>query len=316
MSEIPYYFETPVPKYFRETGWFESEHMFKFITWSFAKCQNVPHKEIYYGREILLAPFEFIAGRLSSPKECFLSENIFRNQINQLLSAGLLVKSTNSLTNKYTCYIWVTDRFSKNINQQNNQQITNRPPTDNHKSRRKKIRSKEDHQPYPSSSDSPNGVDDLNGLTDDFSLDLKKEEQKQEIIPGIFLSKEELDACIAIKGSIDSVKYAIDHIMRSPSRKRKITNWPNTLAKWEIKDDIKPRLKENETLGKKLEKDYANALGWRCEFHTDRKKDQKGVLFYNTASTGNSEPIFISFVDAEFKQKCESIVREKKMQKK
>ena len=127
MSEIPYYFETPVPLYFRQTGWFESEYMFKFVTWAFAKCQNVPHKEIYYGREILLVPFEFIAGRLTSPKECFLSENIFRNQINALVNVGILTKTNNSLKNKYSCYVWNVSVFSK----QAQKPSKGKQPTDN-----------------------------------------------------------------------------------------------------------------------------------------------------------------------------------------
>lgn len=152
MSEIPYYFETPIPRYFRENGWFECEHMFKLVHWAFARCQNVAHTEIKFGREIHLAAYEFIAGRLSSPIECFLSENVFRNQLLKLEKAGLLKKTTNSLTNKYTCYVWVTDRFQGNNNQQNNQQATNRQPTDNHKERIKKdisndISNKEEAQP-------------------------------------------------------------------------------------------------------------------------------------------------------------------------
>jgi hypothetical protein len=139
MAKIPYYFETPIPTYFRENGFFECEHMFKFVMWAFSRCQTIPHTERKFGREIHLAAYEFIAGRLSSPKECFLSENVFRNQINQLLKAGLLIKSTNSITNKYTCYVWVVERFTtqntNSNNQQNNQQITNRQPTDNHKVR-------------------------------------------------------------------------------------------------------------------------------------------------------------------------------------
>lgn len=138
MAEIPYFFETPIPRFFRENGWFECEHMFKLIHWSFARCQTVPHTEIKFGREIHLAAYEFIAGRLSSPAECFLTENIFRNQLLKLEKAGLLKKTTNSLTNKYTCYVWVTERFSRNVNQQINQQTTNRQPTDNHKDRSKK----------------------------------------------------------------------------------------------------------------------------------------------------------------------------------
>jgi len=132
MSEIPYFFNAPVPKYFRETGWFNSEHMFKYVHWAFSRCSTQSQIVILAGREVRLAPYEFVSGRLSSSKECFLSENVFRNQQKTMLDAGLLKKSTNSLTNQYSCYIWVTDRFIKKNNQQNNQQITNDQPTTNH----------------------------------------------------------------------------------------------------------------------------------------------------------------------------------------
>lgn len=135
MSKIPYYFETPIPKYFRENGWFKCEHMFKFIHWAFSRCQTVAHKTVMEGRELLIQPFEFIAGRISSSSECFLTENIFRNQRLKLEKAGLLKKTTNSLTNHYSCYIWSTEVFSQTNNQPNNQPLTNHQPTINHKER-------------------------------------------------------------------------------------------------------------------------------------------------------------------------------------
>lgn len=146
MSDIPYYFETPIPKYFREAGWLENEHMFKFITWAFMRCSTRPHTVVLNGKEITLAPYEFIAGRLTSSKECFLTENIFRNQLISMQKAGLLKKSTNSLTNHYTCYIWATERFCKTNNQQNNQPITNRQPTVNHNPDIKNTRRKKEEK--------------------------------------------------------------------------------------------------------------------------------------------------------------------------
>lgn len=152
MSKIPYNFETPVPRYFRDNGWFESEHMFKYVTWAFSRCQTISHKIFICGREITLQPYEFISGRLSSPKECFLTENILRNQQKLLCEGGLLKKSTNSLTNQFTAYIWLTECFIEHDNQRNNQRLTNDQPTINHKDRsisslQEDIRKKEDAQP-------------------------------------------------------------------------------------------------------------------------------------------------------------------------
>lgn len=301
MSEIPYYFETPVPKYFRENGWFQCEHMFKFVHWAFSKCQTVTHKTVIHGREITLAPYEFIAGRLSSSKECFLTENIFRNQQISLSKAGLLKKSTNSLTNHYTCYIWVTEAFLKNNNQPNNHQSTNRQPTVNHKERIKKIR-KEDHHPQTPSFEKPVM------RIDDFS-------SKIEIYPGVLLSQAELDACVKIKGDIDQVKHAIGFIQNSKRRKRDITDWPNTLVNWKIQKPVVEHVSENIQLASEVCKSFSDFIfgnGWRSRIYHNKTKDEKGILF--ECSNANKNPIFISFSDGEFKNKCYNVIKTKKME--
>lgn len=335
MAEIPYFFETPVPKYFRETGWFKDENAFKFVTWAFSKCSTEPHIVILDKKEVLLAPYEFVAGRLTNPADCYLTEKKFRVQLKALIKANLLKKGANSKANRYTTYIWSTERFAKSNVQQKGQQRSNSGPTEGHNQEDKKTRSKESHHPNPSSKIEHIGDADHDGLTDDFFYANQKEEngslpsqqalqhnvqtqtQHNALIPiceGVSLSKEDLDACIKIKGSIDSVKYAIEYIMRSPGRKRKIANWPNALSTWEIKNDIKPRLKENEEMAKRLESQFGNNQGYRCEIYTDRMKDQKGLLFASTACTGNPEQYFIPFTDQEFKEKCAKIIRDKRMQ--
>ena len=128
MSEIPYYFETPVPKYFRENGWFDNENTFKFVTWAFSRCSTRSHKVVMQGKEIILAPFEFIAGRVSSSKECFLTEKQFRGQLFSLLDAGILKKTANSKANQYSCYIWVTTAFDKIQGQREGQRRANEGP--------------------------------------------------------------------------------------------------------------------------------------------------------------------------------------------
>ena len=60
MSKIPYAFQTPVPTYFKENGWFEDENTFKFVNWAFSKCSTQSRKVIYDNIEIILEPFEFI----------------------------------------------------------------------------------------------------------------------------------------------------------------------------------------------------------------------------------------------------------------
>src|SRR6185437_7455034 len=132
MSKIPYMF-TPIPTYFKEKGWFDNYKTLIFVSWAFSKCSCEPRKIFHDFKEITLEPFEFIAGRLSSSKECRLSENEFRHQLISMEKAGLLKKTPNSITNRFTCYKWVIEVFSENSNQLNNQPTTNRPPTDHHK---------------------------------------------------------------------------------------------------------------------------------------------------------------------------------------
>ena len=138
MSEIPYYFKMPVPLYFYDGGWFKSQNTFKFVTWAFSKCQNIIHKEIHDGKEIILDPYEFIAGRNSSAESCFLTPDEFRTQLITQLKAGNLKKSPNSVPNRFTCYKWVTERFSKSSPQLKPQQVPNSSPTNPHKRRTKK----------------------------------------------------------------------------------------------------------------------------------------------------------------------------------
>ena len=137
MSEIPYYFKMPVPCYFYNSGWFESENTFKFVTWAFSKCQHITHKEVHDGKELTLAPYEFIAGRNSSGESSFLTPDEFRTQLKLMSNAGLLKKSPNSVPNRFTCYIWSIDRFPKLDPQLNPRLVPNSSPTDPHKRRTK-----------------------------------------------------------------------------------------------------------------------------------------------------------------------------------
>lgn len=156
MAKIPYYFETPVPIYFREHGWFDNENTFKFVTWAFSKCSSETRKTVIQGKEITLEPFEFIAGRLSSPKECYMTEKQWRGQLFTLLQAGILKKTANSKSNKYSCYVWVVEMFTDNNKkekvQQKGQQRANRGPTEGHNLEYKNIRIEEEIQITPTPS--------------------------------------------------------------------------------------------------------------------------------------------------------------------
>ena len=129
------------------------------------------------------------------------------------------------------------------------------------------------------------------------------------------MTQKDLDACIAIKGSIEEVRRAIEHITNHPGRKSTIANWPNAMKKWNIPNHVKDYMQENEEMAKRLDRDFSNAVGWRCFIYNDRNKDQKGLLFECTSSVGNSVPVFLPFHDKDFQEKASKMIREKKMQK-
>lgn len=319
MSKIPYFFETPVPKYFRENGWFDNENTWKYVTWAFSKCQTQSHKTVIEGKEITLAPYEFISGRLSSPKECFLTENTFRNQQKVLLKAGFLKKTPNSKTNHYTCYIWVTERFNKNDNQQNNQPRTNHAPTINHKSEDKKRRYTESHPSIPSSE--KKGRDEK--IDDLFS----KEENKNKIhiysgkyhndnVLHVHLSQQELDECLKVRGTMDQIKNVIEVVANWKQRKYEIKDWFKTIMTWNYRNTVADRSLENEKLGKEIHELYSECKGWSARVYRDPLKDDRGILFESSASVGNPIPVFVSFRDGEFKEKCSETIKNKNMKNK
>ncbi len=308
MTEIPYYFETPIPKYFRETGWFNKPNTILFVTWAFSKCSCEVRTIVHDGREITLQPYEFITGRGTSSTECLLSESAMRHQLKMLLCAGLLKKTTNSMTNRYTCYIWVTERFLKPNNQLNNQLSADCAPTERPQSRRKKIRSKESHPSIPSKNSEAENRDD--GRTDDFSF----ENELVEVIPGVSMTKRELAACIVIKGDINKVKYAVEYIQKSKKRKHAISDWFNALARWKIEDKVQVNAQDNLAYAEKICKqfpEYENGQGWRCYLYNNKKKDQRGILF--EPQSVYQEAFFIALVDPEMRNKCENFIKTKKM---
>lgn len=141
MSKVNFPF-IMIPRYFFDKGWLTLEKpeqyakRLSFLLWSFGKCKSIPHREYHDHREILLQPYEFICGRNSVSKETLMTPQEVRGFINQLIcveGGGTLEKTTNSVTNRFTCYRWVTSSFEEFKNQLKSQPTTNRQPTDNHK---------------------------------------------------------------------------------------------------------------------------------------------------------------------------------------
>ena len=317
MAKIPYFFETPVPKYFRESGWFENENAFKFIIWAFSKCSPESRNVVMQGKEITLEPFEFIAGRLSSPKECFMTEKQFRGIADRMQAEGILKKTANSRANKYSCYVWVVERFTNEVKeqkgQQKGQQRANRGPTEGHNLEDKNIRTKKEVIPQSLPKTSEPKKRDA-GLTDDFSF---SEKEKIQITEDVSMTQEDLDACLKIKGTLEKVKEAVDHIQKSPKRKSTITDWPNALMKWKIEDPLKAQIRDHiqftENLCKEF-REFVDGCGWRCYMHNDIKRDQRGILF--ESQSPYQPAFFVAMVDGELKTKCEEFIINKNMRTK
>jgi hypothetical protein len=182
---------------------------------------------------------------------------------------------------------------------------------DKQERRRKKKKEKEDHPSIPSKKSEPEKRAD--GMSDDFSF----ENGKQEIQPGIFLSAQDLEACVKIKGSVEKVREAIAFIQASKRRKHDISDWPNALASWKIETKVKARVEDNVAFAEELCKRFecfSHGCGWQCYLHTDRNKDQRGIVFQ--PESPYKQAIFIPLVDGQFKEKCHNTIKINNMEKK
>ena len=170
---------------------------------------------------------------------------------------------------------------------------------------RKKKKDKNEKESHPSIPSLP-----ADRMIDDFS-------SKIEVYKGIFLTQVELDACLKIKGSLENVRDAIAFIQNSKRRKHDITDWPNALSRWKIENKAQTCVQDNISYADKLCKefeDFKKGNGWRCYMYTDRKKDQRGILF--ESESAYQQAFFIPLIDQELKNKAEEFIKTKKMRRK
>jgi hypothetical protein len=227
-------------------------------------------------------------------------------------------KSTTGTTTKSTLVqLCSTTVYDINPNSKDDRiddrETTDRRLTDDKQEGRRMIKNeKESHPSIPSFRKSADRDDLVDGRTDDFSF----EKEKIEVIPGVLLTQNDLDACIKIKGDIDKVKHAMEYIQSSKKRKQTITDWPNALMRWKIENKPQARIEDNLDYAEKLCKEfqeYHNGHGWRCYMYVDRKKDERGILF--ECQSVYQKTFFAGFADGQFKQKCEDFIRQKNMRK-
>lgn len=236
-----------------------------------------------------------------------------RNHIKIIETNRTRKKSTTGSTTNSTlvqlCSLTIWDINPETTDDQNDDRAT----TERRQTRKKKMY-KKNHPLTPSFSKSDGSDDDDDSF---FSENIEKTQGKTHIYGDVWMGEDELAKCVAIKGSIEEVKYAVEAIIVSPGRSDTIKNWPNALSRWKIQPNIKPRLIENEEIAKELEsryRDFKDGKGIRCYVYNDRMKDIKGLLF---EGDNPYKPVreFFAFSDVNFKEKVTRFQFEKKMAK-
>ena len=129
----------------------------------------------------------------------------------------------------------------------------------------------------------------------------------------VYLTPQEIDDCIKSKGSIETIRKTIDQLAQWPDRKHEIKEWGKSIRAWKFKNNISSLREENEKTGKEIHEKYSQRSGWSARFHRNTLKDDVGILFESSSVVGNPIPVFISFSDAKFYEKCEETLKSKKM---
>lgn len=342
MSKIPFKFR-PIPDEFLIDEFIDDPIMMRFIRWMMRKISSDPQKVFINGRNIQLMPFEFIFGREACSEQAGISPKQARGRLGQLIGQHFIQKVASKSASTFTVYSLVAESFSKNDGQQKGQQKGQHLGQHlGHNQDLKDLRSKKDlHHPNPSSSKVV-ALDDEDLMDEDFflpeenavkdpktkhnrnyrtsknqSLRDKKTEELFEIYPDICISLEILTECKntleqqGIKGTIENIKFGVNHIMTAEGRKWPITDWPKALKKWKITYPTSNNYQENEEYAKALESLNSNGCGWCCEVSIEPKKNQKGLYFYNTGQGGAS--VFLTTEDSNFIKKADDILKAKNM---
>jgi hypothetical protein len=317
MLQIPYFFDMPPPKYFRENGWFKNINMMIFIHWAFARCsQN--KRQIYHINQIVdLDPYEFIFGRSTCSLETGLTENEVRGCTHQLThhrNYEILKKVTGKSTSKFTVYKWSTELFCKNNHQQNNPSSTSKSPASHHNQDQEIHRSKVNHH-QASSFSKPDDDDDLSSKVKEKIETF--EIPKIEVVPGVFLTQAELDTCVASRsGSLDAVIDIIKQIQSWDKRKHDIQDWPSTIKSWTYsKKQANKSYQENVELAKKIVELYRGGKFWTCDTVRNNRKDTTGLLFKSLLPEVKDGKTFFDYRDPLFAENVHKFIMEKSLDK-
>lgn len=154
------------------------------------------------------------------------------------------------------------------------------------------------------------------GLSDVPFSKKKSKEGEIHVHREAYMTESELQECIQVRGSLESVKEVIDNILDWPDRKYSIRDWPGNIKKWKLKNLFIDNRAANEQLGKTLENQfYYIKEGWCLRHYRDSMKDDVGILF-ECKGSAYSEGIFVSYSSQNFKQRVYEIIEQKKMKPK
>lgn len=272
MSKIPFNFDNPTPSYFRKNGWLKKPNTCAFVTWCFSRCSSVEREICHDNQKIILKPYQFIFGRMICVEETGLTEREVRVQQNSMEKAGYLKKAPNKTPNRFTIYEWMTEAFNKISDQQNDQQATNKRPTNDHNT-------------------------DIQ-ITDNNTVVVVAEKSKEEEDMKTRVKKTDIHGNEIICVQEEYFSYAV--------RKNKPWTSEEILSAWEILIDYPGRItnwyslmdgiiKKNNTLHKKQEKKS-------CKIHPLNQKPEKHSEFYLEDDTKES-PL------AKFEQQMRSKIK-------
>ena len=127
-----------------DSGWLRNHRLWVFWSWCLLKASYKEYDLVVGCQKIHLMPGDFVFGRRVAASELNMSEREIRTAVDSLkTSRNIAVKTTN----KYSIISvlnWDTYQQTENINdQQNDQQLTNKRPTTDHKQEVKNKRIKE-----------------------------------------------------------------------------------------------------------------------------------------------------------------------------
>lgn len=127
-----------------DSGWLRNHRLWVFWSWCLLKASYKEYDLVVGCQKVHLMPGDFVFGRRVAASELNMSEREIRTAVDSLkTSQNIAIKTTN----KYSIISvlnWDTYQQTENTNdQQNDQQLTNKRPTTDHKQEVKNKRIKE-----------------------------------------------------------------------------------------------------------------------------------------------------------------------------